>query len=428
MTLDAGPVRLRAMLRDDHDFRRYFLARIISLAGATATVVAMPVLVYRLSGSAWLTASVTALEALPYLVFGLVAGALTDRWDRRRVMVTSDVVNAVVIGSVPVAAWCGALTVAHVLVAAFAAQAVFTFFDGANFGALPVLVGRARVPVAASAVWSFASVVEVVMPPAAAAALAVMGPADLLVVDALSFVASALLVRAISRAMTDPARLRQAASVRGVLADVGVGLRFLLRHGGVRTMTIVGALQSAAGGGFVALMVVWADRTLGIGTQGLRFGVLFGVWGIGSALAAAVLPRLVERLGAERLLLAALPVSAVLGVLTALAPTWQLGALGLMTWSVAYSLVVVNSITYRQQVTPEPLLGRVNTAGRMLSWGVGWTGGAVVAGALAQQVGTQAALVVMASLTVPGVVVAWTSPLRRPGSSPIGVSRPAQAD
>lgn len=403
-----------ALLRDDVDYRRYFTARVVSLAGAVATVVAMPVLVYRLSGSAWLTASVTAMEALPYLLFGLLAGALTDRWNRQRVMVTADLLNACVIGSVPVAGWLGVLTVPHVLLAAFAAQAVFTFFDGANFGALPVLVGRRRVAAAASAVWSVGSVVEVVTPPIAATALAVVSPASLLAADALSFVASALLIRAISRPMHDVARARSAATARSVLADVGEGLRFLLRHGGVRTMTVIGTLQSAAGGGFVALMVVWADRTLGIGTSGLRFGVLFGVWGIGGAIAAGVFPRVVNRVGAERLCLLALPVSAVLGVVTALAPTWQLGALGLIAWGIAYSLVVVDSITYRQTVTPEPLLGRVNTAGRMLSWGLGWTGGAVLAGGLAAHLGTRTALVVMASFTVPAVAVAWWSPLRTP--------------
>ncbi|MGN6299864.1 MAG: MFS transporter [Angustibacter sp.] len=403
-----------ALLRDDRDYRRYFTARVVSLAGAVATVVAMPVLVYRLSGSAWLTASVTAMEALPYVVFGLLAGALTDRWNRQRVMVTSDLVNACVIGSVPVASWLGVLTVPHVLAAAFVAQAVFTFFDGANFGALPVLVGRRRVAAAASAVWSVGSVVEVAAPPLAATALAVVSPANLLVVDALSFVASALLVRAITRPMHDVGRAGSPVTPRSVVADVVEGVRFLVRHGGVRTMTVVGTLQSAAGGGFVALMVVWADRTLGIGTSGLRFGVLFGVWGIGGAIAAAALPRLVGRLGPERLCLLALPASAVLGIATALAPSWQLGALGLIAWGVAYSLVVVNSVTYRQTVTPERLLGRVNTAGRMLSWGVGWTGGAVLAGGLAAHLGTRPALVLMAAFSVPAVAVAWSSPLRTP--------------
>jgi MFS family permease len=130
-------------LRDDPDFRRYWLARALSITGSMVTAVALPVLVYRLSGSTFLTALMTALEAAPYVLTGLFAGALSDRWNRRRVMVSADLVNAVLIGSIPVAHLLGVLTVVQVLVVGFAVQAVYTFFDGANFGALPVLVGRA---------------------------------------------------------------------------------------------------------------------------------------------------------------------------------------------------------------------------------------------------------------------------------------------
>lgn len=131
-------------LRDDADFRRYWLARLVSVTGTVISSVAMPVLVYRLTGSPALTALTTTLEALPYVVVGLAAGAIADRLDRRRLMVAADVANVLVVGSVPVLWWLGHLTVAHVLVAAFLTQAVFTFFDGATFGALPVLVGRSR--------------------------------------------------------------------------------------------------------------------------------------------------------------------------------------------------------------------------------------------------------------------------------------------
>ena len=114
-----------------------------------------------------------------------------------------------------------------------------------------------------------------------------------------------------------------------------------------------------------------------------------------------------------------LPVSAVLGVLTALAPDWQLAALGMVGWAIAYTMVVVNTISYRQQVTPEPLLGRVNLAGRMLSWGLGWTLGSALGGLLGQLVGIRAALVAAAALGFLSVAIAWASPLRtdriRPG-------------
>jgi MFS family permease len=402
-------------LRDDGDFRRYWLSRVTSLSGSVITFVAMPVLVYRLSGSALLTALVTGLEAAPYLLFGLFAGALADRWDRRVVMVIADVICAGVVASVPIAYWVGLLTVPHLLVVAFLGPAIATFFDGANFGALPVLVGRGRVAQANAAVWGAQTAIEIALPSLVGFSLAVIYPADLLALDALSFAASAICVAGITRPLYDSSRAGRSLSVRGLLADIGEGLTYLVHHAGVRTMTIIGTVQCMAGGGFVALMVVWCDRVLHVGTQGLRFGLVFGSWSVGALIASALLPQLLKVATAARIALYAVPVSTVLGAAVGLAPNWQLATVGLLGWGAAYMLVVVNTISYRQQVTPEPLLGRVNTAGRMLSWGVGWTLGAVAGGVLSHQIGVRPAMVTMASLSVVAVLVAWTSPLRTQG-------------
>ncbi len=400
-------------LRDDPDFRRYWLARSSSLTGSMVTAIALPVLVYRLSGSPFLTALVTALEAAPYLLVGLFAGALADRWNRRRVMVSADLINTVVIGSVPLAYLAGVLTVAQVLVVGFIVQTVFTFFDGANFGALPVLVGRERVAQANAAVWTASSLIELFVPPLAAVLLAVMNPASLLSIDALSFAASAVAIGGIVRAMSEPRTGQRPLRPRVVFADIAEGLRFLFRHAGVRTMTIVGSLQSFAGGGFMALMVVWCDRVLHVGTSGIRFGLVYGTWGIGGLIAALGLPRLLKRMPPAAVTLYAIPVSAALGIVSPLMPNWELAAIALLVWGSAYVLVIVNAVSYRQQVTPEQLLGRVNTAGRMLSWGVGWTGGSVVGGVLGSWLGIRSGMVLMGVGGVVAVVVAWTSPLRR---------------
>jgi MFS family permease len=409
---DQAPGDLTGRLRDAPDFRRYWLARVLSVTGSMVTAVALPVLVYRLSGSPFLTALVSALEAAPYLLFGLFAGALSDRWNRRTVMVSADLVNTVVIGSVPLAHWLGMLTVAHVLVAGFVVQAVFTFFDGANFGALPVLVGRSRVAEANASVWAASSLVELLVPASAGLLLAVLDPATLVVIDALSFAASAVAIRGIVRALSERREGQRPLRPRVVFADIAEGMRFLVRHAGVRTMTIVGSLQSFAGGGFVALMVVWCDRVLHVGTEGLRFGIVFGTWGIGGLLAAVALPRLLTRYSPAAITLYALPMSAVLSIVTPLMPTWPLAAASLLVWGIAYMLVIVNSISYRQQVTPEQLLSRVNTAGRMLSWGLGWTLGATVGGLAGAQLGIRPGMVVMGVPLFVGVVVAWLSPLR----------------
>jgi MFS family permease len=404
-------------LRDDRDFRRYWLARMASLSGSLVTAVAMPVLVYRLTHSAGLTALTTTLEALPYLVIGLFAGALGDRLDRKRVMVAADLANVVVVGSVPVAWWLGVLTVPHVLVAGLLAQSLFTFFDGANFGALPVLVGRERVGEANAAVWGFGGVLDLMVPATVGLALAVVHPADLLALDALSFLASALLVRSIRQALS-VARERDAAQdgvgmVTQVRGEIAEGVRFLWGHEGVRSNTIVGTLQSIAGAGWVALFVPWADQTLGIGSSGWRFGLVYSVWGIGGILASAITPRLLRRNTAAALTLWWIPVSAVAGVVVALVTNWVVVTVLMVVWGVAYQLVIINSITYRQQVTPEHLLSRVNTAGRMLSWGLGWSLGAVLAGALATQIGVRPAMIAVVSVGVLAAVFAWTSPLRQ---------------
>ncbi|TQJ48726.1 MFS transporter [Phycicoccus sp. SLBN-51] len=401
-----------ARLRDDADFRRYWWARIASLTGSLITAVAMPVLIYRMTGSPFLTALTTTLEALPYLLIGLFAGALGDRWDRKRVMVRADLVNVVLIGSVPVAWWLGVLTVPHVLVCALLVQAFFTFFDGANFGALPVLVGRERVGAANAAIWGFGGVLDLLVPATVGLALAVVHPADLLVVDALSYVASALAVRAITRPLSSPREHVKPLSTTVLLADVAEGVRFLWRHPGVRSMTLIGMLQSIGGAGFMALVVVWCDRVLGIGTSGWRFGLLFSVWGIGGILASVVMPRLLRRTTPAALTLAAIPVSAVAGLGVALSRRWAVATALMVVWGLAYQLVIIATLTYRQQETPEHLLSRVNTAGRMLSWGVGWTLGSLVAGALAEQVGARAAMVALVSFVSAAAAFAWLSPLR----------------
>ncbi|MBM6401865.1 MFS transporter [Phycicoccus sonneratiae] len=400
-----------APLRADRDFRRFWLARQVSIAGTLVTAVALPVLVYRLSGSPSLTALVTLVEGLPYLLFGLVSGALSDRLDRRRVMVVADLVSALAIGSVPLAHELGVLTVAHALLAGFLAQASFVFFDGAAFGALPSIVGRERLGAANAAIWGFGSLLDLGMPMLTGVLLALMHPALLLGVDALSFAASAACVIGITvrlNAVRDLPPLSAAALV----GEVRDGLRYLVGHAGVRSQTAIGFLQSLSGAGFMALSVPFADRILGVGTSGWRFGLLFATWGVGGILAALVTPRLHRRMPTSRVTLLALPVSAASGLVVVTTSSWVVAVTVMALWGVSYQSVVLTSITYRQQVTPEHLLGRVNTAGRMLSFGVGWTTGALGAGAAAGLLGTRGALVTVVSVGVLAAVFGWLSPLR----------------
>ena len=380
--------------------------------GSIITLISLPILVYRISDSPSLTALVAACEAAPYLLFGLFAGALTDRWNRKRVMVTTEVLSAGLIATVPLAGWLGEITVPHLMAVAFLGPTLGVFLDGATFGAVPTLVGRRRIAEANALVWGIQSVSEILLPSLVGVALAFIAPSTVMTLDALSFAVSACLVATIVRPMHDATRERPPLTVPLVLRDIREGLSYLWRHARVRTMTIIGTLQCVAGGGFVALLVVWADRRLDVGTEGLRFGLVYGAWAVGGLLASLALPRLLRRFSAARIALVALPFAAAAGLVLPALTLWWLAALGLAAWGAAYMLVVINSISYRQQVTPEHLLGRVNTAGRMLSWGVGWTGGTALAGAVVGLAGLVPTLFAFASVSLLSVLVAWTSPLR----------------
>lgn len=406
------PAAAPARLRDDRDFRRYWSARTVSVAGSVATFVVLPTLIWRLTENSFYTGALVALEAVPYLLFGLVAGAVADRFDRRRIMIRADLLNALVLGSVPLAAAFDALTVPHLMAVGSIGAALFVFFDAANFGALPTLVGRDRIAAANGVVMGSGSVVEIAVPSLTGVLIGVVYPSTVLGLSALTFVASALIVRAITRPLSDPDRVSAALTGRRLRADIAEGLRYLWQHPTIRAMTMVGVLQSVAGGVAVGQFVPFLATALRVRDGDWQYGVLFSVHALGGLVAAALVGRLASRFGAARVVLYGLPVSATFALLFAFAPNWQSAMLLLGCWAAAYMCVVINGITYRQQVTPEPLLSRVTVTGRMLSMGVGWTAGGLLGGVIGAAVSPRGGMAAAAAVLFVAVVAGWLSPLR----------------
>jgi MFS family permease len=396
----------------ERDFGRYLNARVLSVAGAVVSAVALPVLVYQLTGSAGWTSAVTAAEALPYLVFGLLAGALADRLDRRSMMVAMDLTVAAVLLSVPLAWLAGGLTAPHVVVVAFATQTAFVFFDAANFGALPALVGKEKLTAAYSTLYGRTTVVELVVPGVTGLLVVVVAPAALLAVNALTAVGSALLLRAITSSMANPRPVRGAGELAN---DVREGLRFLWREPVIRILTLVGATHSVASGAWMAVLVPFADKVLGVAPKGdARLAVLFSCWGVGAVIASRLLPLVTARWGNARVALAALPLSLLGGVLVLVSGHWLVLCATATCWGVTGAIAVINGITYRQQVCPEELQSRVNTTARMVAWGLGQPLGAALAGVLSVALGDpRAGLAAGLVVLLAGVVTAWVSPALR---------------
>ncbi|OLB80622.1 MAG: hypothetical protein AUI14_06260 [Actinobacteria bacterium 13_2_20CM_2_71_6] len=395
----------------DRDFVRLWAARVVSTAGSAVTAVALPVLMYEETHSPALTSLLTATAAAPYLVFGLFAGAMADRSDRRRLMVAMDLVNAVLLATIPIAALFGRPAPWQLLAVAWAAASVGVWFDAANFGALPTLVRPDQLVEANSRVWSASTAVQIGMPAAAGVLIAAIGASGSVALDAVSFAASALLVLTIVRPL-NAQRERPPSGSRNLLADVKAGLRFLFTEPTIRLFTALGAVNGFCGGAVIGLLVVYADLRFGIGAGDSRLGILFAAGGVGSLLATLLLPRLSRTFPPERLTITGLYLGGAALVAVALAPTWWLAAILLAAWGISSMIVIVNGISVRMIRTPEPLQGRVNVVGRMLTFGVGQPLGAVAAGVLAERLPVAATLLLCA-VPIALAAVAGTVVVRR---------------
>ena len=390
-------------------FRLFWLSRAVSGLGSAVTTVALPVLTYQETRSAVLVSLVAAAGTLPYLVFGLVAGAVADRVDRRTLMIGADWLNTLCIATVPVAAAFGALTGAHIVLAALLSASLALFFDAGLYGFVPDLVGRDNLVKANSSIYGVETVVRILGNAVAGGLIAIAGAAETLALDALTFAASALLLRAI--AYTASGRAESRGGRPGLRESIGQGLRFLWNHPALRLMTVVGTLQSLSGGAIIGQLVVFADRVLGVHGSNPRIGLLYTAWSAGGIGGSLLLPRLRRRFHTFRIMLVVLPVGAALGLVVVLTTDWRVALVALAAWGSAYLVVLVNTMTYSQEVTPPDLQGRVNTTRRMLSSGLGVPLGALLASTITVNVNVRAGMsLAVASITLAGIIV-WTARL-----------------
>lgn len=254
-------------LHRDRSFVLFMAARTVGVAGFAVTAVALPVLVLQLSGSAFLTSLVVAVEVVPCLVFGLVAGAVADRVDRRRLVLTCQVLAAACLATVPLAQALGVLTVWHVIVAATAVATCWVWFDAATFGVLPALVGKARLVRANSHVYTAATLTDVLVPMGAGVLVAGIGAAYALGVDAAAYLLAAALLAAVpapfqtqDRAVESSPGATGSGLLRRLGADIGEGLRYLWNHDIIRPLVLVGAGNSLSAGAVTGVLLILATR------------------------------------------------------------------------------------------------------------------------------------------------------------------------
>lgn len=410
-----APETLSGPLRRDRRYVRFWISRAVSQLGSAVSLVALPVLVYERSASPVLVALVAAAGTLPYVVFGLFAGALADRLDRKRVMVVADGLSALVLASIPVLAVAGALTPALIIAAAMASSSLSIFFDAGSYGLVPQLAGPARLASANSGIYSAETTARIAGTAIAGGLIGVIGAQNTTIVDSGSFLISAALVATLgnTKAAAQPAR-------QSLWSSVGEGLCFLWSQADLRVMTAVGLLLSLTGGGIIGQLVVYANRQLHLSASDARTGLLYTAWSLGGFLGSLVLPLLLRRLAELRVLLLLLPIITAITVGIAFISLWPFAMPALLVFGIGYIALLVNTMTYSQHITPPYMQGRVNTTRRMLSSGLGVPLGAFVGGVLTARLGIHVGLLLSVGTSATATLIMWSVHLRRQWSRRTG--------
>lgn len=376
-----------------------------STVGTQVARLAFPLLILSLTGSAAQAGLAGAIAQIPYLVFSLLAGALVDRWNRKRVMIICDTGRTIAAASIPIALWTGHLSLVQLYAVVLIEGTLYVFFDLAETASLPRIVTREQLPLAMaqnSATFSGASLLGQPL----GGALYQFGRGVPFLTDAISYLVSVISLLFI-RALLQGERPQARPDLR---AEIAVGLSWLWRHPLIRFLAFLNAAAwIAISGNYLTVLVVARHLHASPATIGGILAVS-GVGGIIGSLAGGWLQRM---LGFAPIVLATGWLLALLWPLYAIAP--NLLAVTAITGAIYLVFPIYNIVqmSCRIALIPDELQGRVNSAFRLISF-TGQPIGMGLAGILLQSIGiAHTALLVFGWLLLLALAVSLNPHIRQ---------------
>jgi MFS family permease len=403
-------------LRRNRAFMLLWSAATVSVFGSFVTRIALPfVAIETLRAGPIEIAALRAADLVAALLVGFVAGAWVDRLRRRPVMIWADLGRAVLLGSIPVAAVGGWLTLAQVLLVSSLAAVLTTFFDVADKAYLPTIVGRAELVRANGALAATSSAMEFLAFGAAGFLVKLLTAPIAIAVDACSFVVSAAFLGGIRRPEPPPP---PAADREPISAEIREGMRIVAHDPVLRGLLWGTVGLSAMWGVFGATWLLFANGDLGL--DAAVIGVVAALGGFGSLVGALFAERAAGRFGLGRLVVTSLLVAALGNLLIPLAPAGMpLVAVAFLVGQqligdTAVTIYDVTEISMRQARVEDRHLGRVNATVRVVMV-LATLVGTVVGGLLAEAIGLRAAAFLGPLFALVGALGLYRSPVWRVG-------------
>ncbi len=401
------------------EFMKLWASLTFTSYGAQITNLALPLTAaILLQATPWQMGVLVALETLPFALVSLHAGVLIDRVRKLPIVIAADIGRGVALLAIPVAAFTGGLSI-EILYAVGFLCGVQNVVGGAAYQVLIAqLAGRRRL-VEANAKIALGETSAALVGPGLAGALiqAVTAPFAILL-DALMFLGSALILRRVRV----PQDVPHPGPRPTMMAEIHEGLKLVWKNDTLRSLAWLAGLWQVLHHMQLAVLILFATRELGLSAG--TIGVVYVFGGLGCVLASALAERIAARFGVGPVIVHGLAMTAIawqaFGLVTG--PTWiAMLALGgaMLLFDFGAVLFGINYLSLRQAITPDRLLGRMTATMRFLTVAVAPLG-SLAGGALATMIGLRATLLVIGALglaLVAGAVV-W-SPVRRHREMPV---------
>ncbi len=399
--------RPASSLTRNRNFNVFWAGQTLSFIGDAFSIVAIPLLILEITGSLTQMGIVTALYGVGSLVAGIAAGPIVDRFDRRKLMIRCDLGRAVIYALVPIGWWLAGPQLWLVYAVAVAGSALAMLFGVSYITAVANLVDKGQIVDANGRLQATYALAFILGPFLAGIVSSRFGPSLAIGIDAITFLASAISLSFV--------RLRRAAADRSS-AERGshreeflAGIRFLLTSPLFRWLTILTGALAFASTGVTDLMIFHLKEDLGQSDR--LVGIVFGVASIGVMFSGLLVARLRRSLGFGVCLIGGFVIEGIALLLlgatastAVIAGVWALAAFGGSTRGIV-------TMTLRQELTPDHLLGRV-TAAFWTVFSVPGPLGALALTAFGERVGARTALLVVGLFTLAIAVVALFTPVR----------------
>jgi MFS family permease len=394
-----------------HDYRQLWAATTVSQFGFQISQLAIPLAaIITLDASPFQVGLLTASGMAPFLLIGLPAGVWVDRRRRRSILIASDLGRALVLATVPLAWWADALTMWQLYAVALVHGGLTVFFDVAYQSYLPHLVGRDNLVEGNSKLESVRAISMLGGPALSGQLVRLLGAPLALLADAVSLAASASFVIRIRRREELPERRPDA----HLLREIGEGLRFVLGHRLLRAIAMcTGTANFFIGGAGTSMEILFLERVLGLDAG--TIGLVFTVMGAGALVGAFAARGLADWIGQGPAIWLSIAICTPFGLLMPVfaEPGWRLWVASAGGFMAGFGVVVYNivQVSFRQALTPDHLLGRMNASMRFLVWGTIPLGG-LFGGLLGEWLGIRNALLVAVLGGCLAFLPVFLSPLR----------------